>query len=520
MKKYLYGASVQGIQGFIFETNKLKEIGGASELVEQICTQEFKEHLKEKKQTFKINNSLIMAAGNIKYQFDSYDDCQSVVDDFAKRVMEKAPGVSISQAIVSFDSEEPSSDDINLLEEKLKIQRNRTFRQHGLGWMISERSRNTGSPGIDWDSSKYSSDKVVIDEAQQLKRKANNPATSNLMDKILYGYHPNNRIAKFEKALYPYDIDDIVNKQQNQWIAVVHADGNSLGMLIQQMAKSLKDSGESVKEGFSKFSKQLDAATTQAANDAFNKIVKKQYEKEVLESKNNKLRLPIRPVVIGGDDLTIIIRGDLAIDFTNEFLNQFIARTAEYLNSLVSDYNLNEFKNGLSACAGIAYVKPSYPLHYAIELAEELCSYSKTKAKLIDDKNVPSCLTFHKVQSSFVNNYENSIVERELKAGDIYMNFGPYATDKNYEKLPTVYKLKEQVKEVKRTDSPKSNLRNWLSELSVSTERAEQLLNRIKTITRMHFLKVLKLENAIVERDNKKYTHIHDILSLASIEKN
>lgn len=34
-KSYLYGAAVQGIQSFIFQTNKLMEIAGASELVEQ-----------------------------------------------------------------------------------------------------------------------------------------------------------------------------------------------------------------------------------------------------------------------------------------------------------------------------------------------------------------------------------------------------------------------------------------------------------------------------------------------------
>ena len=36
MTKYLYGASVQGIQQFIFQTNELKDIVGASELVEFI----------------------------------------------------------------------------------------------------------------------------------------------------------------------------------------------------------------------------------------------------------------------------------------------------------------------------------------------------------------------------------------------------------------------------------------------------------------------------------------------------
>ena len=43
MSKYLYGAAVQGIQGFIFKTNELRHIVGASELVEQICTSAFDE---------------------------------------------------------------------------------------------------------------------------------------------------------------------------------------------------------------------------------------------------------------------------------------------------------------------------------------------------------------------------------------------------------------------------------------------------------------------------------------------
>ena len=47
MSQYLYGASVQGIQDFIFQTNKLKEIVGASELVESICTDFFKKQVED-----------------------------------------------------------------------------------------------------------------------------------------------------------------------------------------------------------------------------------------------------------------------------------------------------------------------------------------------------------------------------------------------------------------------------------------------------------------------------------------
>ena len=41
-EKWLYGASVQGIQGYIFQTNKLKDVIGASELGKDLCETSFK----------------------------------------------------------------------------------------------------------------------------------------------------------------------------------------------------------------------------------------------------------------------------------------------------------------------------------------------------------------------------------------------------------------------------------------------------------------------------------------------
>ena len=79
-EKYLYGASVQGIQSFIFNTNKLAEIVGASELVENICTKLFKDSCS----SFKDENLIIGAAGNIKYIFDTKDECEKTVLLFPK----------------------------------------------------------------------------------------------------------------------------------------------------------------------------------------------------------------------------------------------------------------------------------------------------------------------------------------------------------------------------------------------------------------------------------------------------
>ena len=101
MSKYLYGAAVQGIQNFIFQTNQLSDIVGASELVENICTTLFRELVHEFGDEYD-KNSIVHAAGNIKHIFTDEKKCQDIVRDFPRKVVEYAPGITISQAASTF----------------------------------------------------------------------------------------------------------------------------------------------------------------------------------------------------------------------------------------------------------------------------------------------------------------------------------------------------------------------------------------------------------------------------------
>lgn len=104
MGRYLYGASIQGIQNYIFQTNELKDIIGASELVNEICHKFKAMYGKDSKHKGKM---IVHAAGNIKCIFDDEDACRRAVREFPKRAMEMAPGITISQAVVKIkdDSE-------------------------------------------------------------------------------------------------------------------------------------------------------------------------------------------------------------------------------------------------------------------------------------------------------------------------------------------------------------------------------------------------------------------------------
>lgn len=458
MAKYLYGAAVQGIQGFIFQTNKLREIAGASELVKEICDVFFIEKLKEWNIPIEEKNFLVGAAGNIKYVFDSREDCEKVVKFFPKAVMELADGITISQAVVEVGK---FDDDIEELEKRLRIQRNKAITiRDTAGLMVTETARRTGGVGYEYKNGE------VIDLGQSQKLDASIAANVRLTNDIL----DTNR---FQAAQFPFDISDIVKKEENRsWIAVIHVDGNSLGKKLIKMGKAIK--GDAARNAFKDFSKKLDQSTKEATKSAFDKVIGKAIKSEKLQ------KIPFRPVVLGGDDLTAIVRGDLALNFTHCYLDEFERITKSNFKDFdpVHGIGTTLFSNGLTACAGIAFIKASYPFHYGVRLAENLCQHAKSVSKKIDQEHSPSSLMFHKVHASFVEEFEDIIGKELSGARDVFFNYGPYFIHEQDE-FDTIETLKIRIKDLNRRDAPKSGLRNWLNELQHSPDMAEQTRERI-----------------------------------------
>ena len=496
-KKYFYGASVQGIQGFIFETNKLKEIAGASELVERICTITFRDLTGP---SFKKENLIIGAAGNIKYVFSEEEVCKRVVRTFPKLVAELAPGIQLSQAVVTVtdDFEGEYSLYVNRLEKQLKAQRNRKPLQQDLGWMVSERSRRTGKPAIEG--------KVpdLLDAGQASKMRQAPGSSDSLTGKLI----PDDLNHESLKS-FPLEIEKVSKSDSgtNSWIAVIHADGNSLGKRIRE----LSDKGGSPQQ-FRKLSLKLDEATRKSAQIAFKTVV--------MDAKGDPDYYPFRPIILGGDDLSVIIRADLAIPFTKVFLEAFEKETKTRFANFGPS-----FSDGLTACAGIAYIKESYPFHYGIHLAETLCSRAKKISKSVNkEARTPSSLLFHKVHSSFIEDYK-TIIEKELTAGTQRLDYGPYFLSPQAG-FATISELQEWAGSLNKEGSPKSRIRNWLTVLTSNTEEATQLLDRITKTTPIHFNDRLNLHHAFTLRSengserNKDvmHTHLFDAVTLSTID--
>ena len=508
MAKYLYGASIQGIQEYIYATNKLQEIIGASEIIDSLG-QKFDDKQEGNGAIFGIFDELranglveqilLNAAGNFRAIVDGEENLKKIVRDLPKKIMQNAYGITISQATAPYngnDYETASKE----LERKLKTQRNRPSLPLDMSINFMRLAPKTARPIVKFDGD----DALDISSVQ--KREAHGR---------WFKRHPGAKELK--------EFSQISNKKNK--LAVIHADGNGLGVLVKNLVEVVKKSGKM--EAIAKFSQALDGATKKAYENAKEKTVK------ILGDKN----LKIKALILSGDDMTAVCDADIALEFTKNFIEEFEKET---------DNKKRDIEKKLTMCAGIAYCNEKFPFHYAVGLAEELCGAAKkhSKDRYVNDAEkdiAPSCLMFHNVQSSNFQSWDKFIKdeltiggEKEGRAIDgedaseIRCDFGPYylgdtTKSENEPKVENFINLAEMYR---GENSPKGKLREWIKELGVNDRLAKVMLDRINEMleNRGEFDKALKAlyselscGNLILEKDGAQKTPIYDVLQFLSV---
>lgn len=428
--KYLYGADAKKIQSYISDSSKLKEIAGASELVEYVCTDLFDDFRGS------AGEIIISAAGKIRAVFDSREDVERIMLSFPKLVSEKAEGLQIIQSVVELEKDEVFRDDTDKLEKQLaqELPANSPIRD----WSVIDKAPRSGRPVAEYIEGE------ALDRGAVQKRDA--------VDK-----HWKKLRKDFGVNSFPYDHSKLAGT--DSFIAVIHADGNSLGKKLMGLPP-----GNEYGRRWKKFSQELDAATKAAAKRAYKSMGDTRF----------------RPIILGGDDLTVVCAADSALQFTQCYLEAFQEETS-------SRSELGE----LTACAGIAFIKDSYPFHFGLELAELLCHEAKNRAKRIDEEHVPSCLMFSLELGSFVESDFEAICSRRLTAGEVGMDFGPYKTGGDA-KLPNVSDLAAAAEVLGDCTPLKNGIRRFISELHVSRTSACFLARRLQQIAMEKYPKKLQ----------------------------
>jgi hypothetical protein len=203
-------------------------------------------------------------------------------------------------------------------------------------------------------------------------------------------------------------LDQLGQISGDSYLAVVHIDGNS-------MAKRFQDTPDlpSLRE--------LSASVQKATEEAFTKLLEHIIKDQmpILEKNGSgfaiardggKKVIPLRYIVLGGDDITFVTDGRLGVYFAEKFIEYFTGVK-------VAD------DKSIAACAGVAIVKTKYPFFRAYELAEELCKNAKKEARKHGVET--SWLDFHIAYGGFSGTLE-TIRKKHFTVGDSSLLFGPY----------------------------------------------------------------------------------------------
>ncbi|MGR5549953.1 hypothetical protein [Vibrio sp. DNB22_12_1] len=212
-------------------------------------------------------------------------------------------------------------------------------------------------------------------------------------------------------------------------MAMIHIDGNGLGILLRQLKVVMEqfnnndDTDEAIyRTTFRRFSNILAKATEAAAKIATLKV----YNQVAAAEPREDVVMPMRPIVLGGDDLTLFCRADIALEFAETFCEQFKVESEHALKSLfdenhklveerncghgdqsgkalvsLRDSGIKEF---LTASGGILYHKGGHPFAQSHHLVEQLCDHAKALTKTVygtQSKKVgPAALAFYRVSNA------------------------------------------------------------------------------------------------------------------------
>lgn len=521
MMAWYYTFEAKEIQSFILQSDKLRDMVGGSELVAQLCGRFLVDSLKAVGVSDPGSVIIANAAGWARLKFDEESQAKEFACHWPLMVSRYAPGLRLVQTLLPIHGNLP--DVMQQAMDQLRAERNcNQVSLPEIGPLV-ELNPRTGMAAVKAPFDRRAKAAVPIDLQTSRKRKI--AGAGAIVRKIAAGMEiPSNA--------WPYEIEEIAS-DKSAYVAVIHADGNDLGSILMRIREHLCSSPGSAAEVYRELSERIDRITVRAVQDATEAVLAPDYQ--VRKKNKADAKIAARPIVLGGDDLTIIVRADLAVPFTAIFLEAFERHSHEQLADFRN--TIKDFPELLTACAGIAFVKKSYPFTAAYHLAETLCDYTKKQAKADRDARkqadkhlpVPSAFTWHRITSSMTGGYAD-VQRQELTGRGLLENrpvrfwFGPYAVGNQAGGLPLLTNIQRLSKAI--STLPGGSIRTLISTLHTDPVTARKDYKRVLEMAEPEKSAIFKSyleqlteqpENPLVNADC--HTPLADAYLLAELEK-
>lgn len=382
---------VDRVKDYVFETTKLPEIRGASEILNELNLMEVKNIL----HSYNLSDEcLVYAGGGTFLAIVPYSLADSIIEKIKKTYLAKTKVTTITivksppLGYLNFArGVKPYTDreikDLNsqgiatqLLrnhfgrnKEKWPQKKNFTelvtslsselrYEKHSqknipfiLASPIERRCDSCGKRGAICKDSQTSD---FLCEVCENKRRKGRIQRTGFIDEFKEWLIRNKNNFKVEGGL-PVDLDTLAGSEKD-YLAYVYADGNNIGGLLEK-AKS--------PAAYRHISEQIKNGTENALFEALY---------ITLGSDNSKYQqLPFEIINIGGDDISIIIQAKYVWLFAMNFLEQF-----EYaMQDLAKELGMDK----ITSSVGFLASKPKYPVFFMEKLSDSLLKEAKGRVK-------------------------------------------------------------------------------------------------------------------------------------------
>jgi len=362
-----------GNQAYIFETARLREAIGGSQIVFEVAQRG------EGEARERGGHCVMRASGKGAWLFADASSARATLEALSFWAAENGPGLDLCGVVV------PHGGDLRAtlrrawaeLEVQRGVRMRPELRHRLLPW--NQPCDHSGLPVVhegrnprEW----LEQDKWLSAPVRARRRRSTvEAARKRIEERLEGGYLLDWRLEEESEGGLGWD-----------WLAIVHADGNGLGRVflgLDAVVEQLHGQGEYRDESrevvSQAFSEALEDATWRAFRVALDEVAR------ALQG----LRLPVYPLLVGGDDLALICRGDLGLLVASRYLEAFERETSSdgriravrkaALGSLPGLPDPDH--QGFRACAGVAIVKPHFPFSMAYQLAEKLCASAKDSVR-------------------------------------------------------------------------------------------------------------------------------------------
>lgn len=428
---------VTGIQNYIFGSNRLKEIIGGSEIVAQATSTWVYEVLRHEfnfqtnlddptKKIEEVNDNIVAelvyaGGGNTVILFKSDVEAKQFTKKYTKKILQDAAGLEV--VVAHSDSFEMSagavvSDIIDSTFEKLNLKKsNRQLSAPLRGMSLTAQCVSTGGAATSTD--KRDGNLIYLSTESKQKLDFAPEAENRLKEEICI------EVTDWKGLEIPKDFDDLGRtREEASYIAVVHTDGNGMGERIKKNGQGANN--RECIEKIKKFSQEINEANITALQKTISKLLEVIAEDKRNQNNPNRILFdlgindkgkecfPFRPLIFGGDDLTFVCDGRIAL-----------ALTAFYFNEL-KKIKLSDMQEPIYSRAGISIIKTHYPFRRAYDLAEDLAKSAKSRIKKIDEGKHENerkklfAMDWHIAASGLLGNVVE-IRNREYLDGDLCM---------------------------------------------------------------------------------------------------